>query len=205
MHDSTDIPLIAILRGIDPETVLHHVEALLEAGFTAIEIPTNSPRWQQSVASIISAFPGRGLFGAGTILTVDQVDELASLGGKMVVTPNINPAVIRRSGEHGMKIYAGCATATEAFIALENGAQALKLFPASCFGPAYVSALKAVLPAHIPLLAVGGVTPENLHDWLKAGCTGAGLGSDLYRAGQSVEDTRARARAFLTAWQDYYR
>ncbi|POP43385.1 2-dehydro-3-deoxy-6-phosphogalactonate aldolase [Superficieibacter electus] len=200
MHDAVNPALIAILRGIEPETVLNHVEALLDAGFTAIEIPTNSPRWQDSVASVVNAFPGRGVFGAGTVLTVGQVDELASLGGQMVVTPNVNPAVIRRSREHGMNVYAGCATASEAFVALENGAQALKIFPAACFGPAYICALKAVLPASVPVLAVGGVTPENLHDWLKAGCAGAGLGSDLYRAGQSVEETRARAQAFITAW-----
>lgn len=204
MNGSFDISPIAILRGITPEEALSHTDVLLNAGFTAIEIPTNSPRWQQSVASMVKRFSGQGLFGAGTVLHVDQVDELASLGGKMIVTPNTNPAVIRRGRERDMMVCAGCATATEAFTALEHGAQVLKIFPAANFGPDYIKALKAVLPADVPVFAVGGVTPNNLGQWLAAGCAGAGLGSDLYRAGQSIEQTRTQAQAFMEAWRRFH-
>ena len=117
-------------------------------------------------------------------------------------TPNIQPEVIRRAVGYGMTVCPGCATATEAFTALDAGAQALKIFPSSAFGPDYIKALKAVLPADVPVFAVGGVTTENLTQWLNAGCAGAGLGSDLYRAGQSVERTAAQAAAFVKAYRE---
>ncbi|HBZ1364742.1 2-dehydro-3-deoxy-6-phosphogalactonate aldolase [Escherichia coli] len=202
MKWETDVPLIAILRGIKPDEVLEHVEILLEAGFTAIEIPTNSPDWQLSIARVVSQYGNKGLFGAGTVLYPEQVDELARLGGQLVVTPNTRSQVIRKGRERGMIVCAGCATATEAFTALENGAQILKIFPSSSFGPDYIKALKAVLPADIPIMAVGGVTADNLSSWIRAGCTGAGLGGDLYRAGQSVEYTQVQAQAFIQAWHN---
>lgn len=201
MSWSINPPLIAILRGIRPEEVIGHVSVLLESGFTAIEIPTNSPDWQRSITSVVQQFGDTGLFGAGTVLRVEQVDELAATGGRLVVTPNTNPQVIRHAVQQGMLVCAGCATASEAFSALDNGAQILKIFPSSAFGPAYITALKAVLPANIPVLAVGGVTPDNLSLWLQAGCSGAGPGNDLYRAGQPIEQTRVRAEAFISAYQ----
>lgn len=130
------------------------------------------------------------------------MSELALMGGKLVVTPNTQPEVISRAVAKGMFVCAGCATASEAFNALKAGAQALKIFPSSSFGPDYIKALKAVLPPDVPVFAVGGVTPENLAQWLNAGCAGAGLGSDLYRAGQSVERTTEKARAFVKAYQE---
>lgn len=193
-------PLVAILRGIQPHEANSHVAALIEEGFRYIEIPLNSPDWQQSIPQMVSRYGGQACIGAGTVLNVEQVDFLAQAGAKLVVTPNTNPAVIRRAVEAGMLVCAGCATASEAFTALEAGAQWLKIFPSSAFGPAYISALKAVLPPTVPVLAVGGVTPENLHEYLQAGCAGAGLGSDLYRAGQSVETTRAQGRRFMAAF-----
>ena len=132
----------------------------------------------------------------------EQVDELAKMGCKLIVTPNINPEVIRRAVDYGMTVCPGCATATEAFAALDAGAQSLKIFPSSAFGPDYIKALKAVLPASVPVFAVGGVTPENLVQWIKAGCAGAGLGSDLYRAGQPVERTAQQAAAFVKAYRE---
>lgn len=195
------LPLIAILRGITPAEVLEHVAVLLEAGFDAIEIPLNSPDWQQSIAKTVQAYGDRALIGAGTVLHPDRVDELQAIGAKLIVTPNIQPDVIRRAVSYGMTVCPGCATATEAFNALEAGAQALKIFPSLSFGPDYIKALKAVLPAGVPVFAVGGVTPENLHLWLKAGCIGAGLGSDLYRAGQPVSRTRSQAEAFVYAYR----
>lgn len=191
--------LIAILRGIRPDEASGHVEALLEAGFRYIEIPLNSPDWQQSIPQMVSRYGDQANIGAGTVLQVEQVDFLAEAGASLIVTPNTNPAVIRRAAGAGMQVYAGCATASEAFNALDAGAQCLKIFPASAFGPAYIAALKAVLPPAVPVLAVGGVTPDNLADYLRAGCAGAGLGSDLYRAGQSVDVTRTQARRFMAA------
>ena len=202
MQWQTKLPLIAILRGIQPEEARDHVAALLDAGFDAVEIPLNSPQWEVSIAAIVAEFGDKALIGAGTVLKAEQVEKLAAMGSKLVVTPNTDPEVIHHSVAHGMTVCAGCATATEAFIALEAGAQALKIFPSSAFGPDYIKALKAVLPKDVPVFAVGGVTPDNLHQWLNAGCAGAGLGSDLYRAGQSVEQTAKQAAAFVKAYQE---
>ncbi|CQR17746.1 2-dehydro-3-deoxy-6-phosphogalactonate aldolase [Yersinia enterocolitica] len=202
MSWTTDFPLIAILRGITPQDVQAHVAALLEAGFDAVEIPLNSPDWQRSISETVKEFGHRALIGAGTVLQPAQVDELHAMGSRLVVTPNIQPEVIRRAVGYGMTVCPGCATATEAFNALDAGAQALKIFPSNSFGPDYIKALKAVLPPEVPVFAVGGITPENLHIYLNAGCVGAGLGSDLYRAGQSVERTIQQAKAFVKAYKE---
>lgn len=202
MQWQTNLPLIAILRGITPADAHEHVAAVLDAGFDAVEIPLNSPQWEQSIPAMVNAFGDRALIGAGTVLKPEQVDRLAEMGCQLIVTPNIQPEVIRRAVGYGMTVCPGCATATEAFTALDAGAQALKIFPSSAFGPDYIKALKAVLPADVPVFAVGGVTPENLAQWMKAGCVGAGLGSDLYRAGQSVERTAQQAAAFVKAYQE---
>ena len=189
MQWQTELPLIAILRGITPGEALAHVGAVIDAGFDAVEIPLNSPEWEKSIPAIVKAFGDKALIGAGTVLQPEQVDELAKMGCKLIVTPNINPEVIRRAVEYGMTVCPGCATATEAFAALDAGAQSLKIFPSSAFGPDYIKAL-------------GGVTPENLVQWIKAGCVGAGLGSDLYRAGQPVERTAQQAAAFVKAYRE---
>lgn len=202
MQWQTKLPLIAILRGITPDEAREHVAAILEAGFDAVEIPLNSPDWETSIGDIVANFGDRTLIGGGTVLKSEQVDRLAEMGCKLIVTPNTQPEVIRRAVSHGMTVCPGCATASEAFTALEAGAQALKIFPSSAFGPDYIKALKAVLPAEVPVFAVGGVTPENLHLWLQAGCVGAGLGSDLYRAGQPVSRTIEQAKAFVNAYQE---
>lgn len=201
MNWNDKLPLIAILRGITPGEVLEHVDALLAEGFEAVEIPLNSPQWQDSIGKTVRTYGERALIGGGTVLKPHLVDELAALGGKLLVTPNIQPEVIRRGVSHGMMVCPGCATATEAFTALDAGAQALKIFPSVSFGPDYIKALKAVLPPEIPVFAVGGITPENLHLYLKAGCIGAGLGGDLYRAGQPVSRTREQAAAFVAAYR----
>lgn len=196
------LPLIAILRGITPAEAYEHVEAVITAGFEAVEIPLNSPEWRTSIPAMVKAFGNQALIGAGTVLKPEQVDELAEMGCKLIVTPNIQPELIRRAVNYGMSVCPGCATATEAFNAIEAGAQALKIFPSSAFGPDYIKALKAVLPPEIPVFAVGGVTPDNLAQWLKAGCIGAGLGSDLYRAGQPLNRTVEQAQAFVKAYQE---
>jgi 2-dehydro-3-deoxyphosphogalactonate aldolase len=202
MQWQTELPLIAILRGVQPDEALAHVGAVIEAGFDAVEIPLNSPRWAQSIPAVVEAYGEKALIGAGTVLKPEQVDQLAEMGCRLIVTPNIQPEVIRRAVGHGMTVCPGCATASEAFAALDAGAQALKIFPSSAFGPDYIKALKAVLPADVPVFAVGGVTPDNLAQWISAGCVGAGLGSDLYRAGQPVERTAQQAAAFVKAYQE---
>ena len=199
--DGELLPLIAILRGITPAEVEQHVDVLIAAGFNAIEIPLNSPDWQTSLKAVSAKYGERALIGGGTVLTPQNVDQLAELGGRLMVTPNTSAPVIRRAIELGMVVCAGCATASEAFTALDAGAQGLKIFPSSAFGPDYIKALKAVLPPEIPVFAVGGVTPENLHLFMASGCVGAGLGSDLYRAGQPVSRTQQQARAFIDAYQ----
>jgi 2-dehydro-3-deoxyphosphogalactonate aldolase len=202
MQWQTKLPLIAILRGITPEEALAHVGAVIDAGFDAVEIPLNSPQWEKSLPAIIDTWGDKALIGAGTVLKPEQVDQLHRMGARLIVTPNIQPEVIRRAVSYGMTVCPGCATASEAFTALDAGAQALKIFPSSAFGPDYIKALKAVLPPEVPVFAVGGVTPENLAQWLNAGCAGAGLGSDLYRAGQTVERTAQQAKAFVKAYRE---
>ncbi|MEZ2417073.1 2-dehydro-3-deoxy-6-phosphogalactonate aldolase [Luteibacter sp. RCC_6_2] len=197
----TALPLIAILRGITPDDIVGHVEALLEAGFDAIEVPLNSPDWQRSIPMALEVAGTRALVGAGTVLTPDAVDAVADLGGHLLVTPNTDPAVIRRGRERGMYTSIGFSTPSEAFAAIAAGAQSLKLFPATQWGPGYVKSIRAVLPPDLPLLAVGGVTPENIGQFLDAGCIGAGLGGDLYKAGQPVSRTRERANAFVKAYR----
>ncbi len=202
MQWQTNLPLIAILRGITPKDAIAHVGAIIDAGFDAIEIPLNSPEWEKSIPAILAAYGNKALIGAGTVLKPEQVNQLADMGCKLIVTPNIQTEVIRRAVSFGMTVCPGCVTATEAFIALDAGAQSLKIFPSSTFGPAYIKALKAVLPRDVPVFAVGGVTPENLGQWIEAGCTGAGLGSDLYRANQPIERTVSQAAAFVKAYRE---
>lgn len=195
-------PLVAILRGITPAEVAAHVEALLDAGFGAVEIPTNSPEWARSVAIAVQACGDRAHVGAGTVLEPAHLDALQAAGGRLVVTPNVRPALIRQARDRGFNIAAGCATASEAFDALEAGAQMLKLFPAAVYGAALARALRSVLPP-VPLLAVGGITADNLGEYLAAGCSGAAIGGELYRAGQAPALTRAHAQRFLDAWREH--
>lgn len=196
------LPLIAILRGITPADVPAHVGALVEEGYDAIEIPTNSPDWTCSVRIAAEAFGERAWIGAGTVLTTMDADALRAAGGRLMVTPNTRPPVIRHAIERGLQVAAGVATASEAFDALDAGAQILKLFPASVYGPAMVRALRSVLPP-VPLFAVGGVTPDTLSGYLSAGCQGAGIGGELYKPGQPVERTREHARRFRQAYLDH--
>ena len=198
------LPLIAILRGVRPDEVLAHVQVLVDAGYDAIEIPLNSPDWADSIGAARRTFGAQAMIGAGTVLRASEVDAVQALGCGLVVTPNTRPAVIAHAVERGLQVVAGCATASEAFDALDAGAQMLKIFPASVYGPALVRALRAVLPP-VPLFAVGGVTPANLGDFLGAGCSGAGMGGELYRAGQAPAQTRRNADAFVHALRRHAR
>jgi len=196
------LPLVAILRGITPAEAGEHVGALVEEGYDAIEIPLNSPDWAQSIGQVAREHGGHAWIGGGTVLRPAEVDTLQHLGARFIVTPNTNPALIRHAVTAGMQVVAGFATASEAFAALDAGAQMLKLFPAATYGPGHVRALRAVLPP-VPLFVVGGVTPLALTDFLAAGSNGAGIGGELYRPGQPVERTRTNAREFRLVLSGY--
>lgn len=201
-HTPFRLPLIAILRGITPGESAAHVGALVEEGFDAIEIPTNSPDWATSIAAAVREHGAHATIGAGTVLETAHVDALLEAGGTLAVSPNVRPPVIAHAAARGLPFVAGFATASEAFDALEAGASMLKLFPAAIYGPAMVRALRSVLPP-APLFAVGGITPETLPVYIAAGCQGVGIGGELYRPGQPVEQTRAQARRFRQAWTDH--
>jgi 2-dehydro-3-deoxyphosphogalactonate aldolase len=195
----TALPLVAILRGIEPHEAAAHAAALLEAGFGCIEVPTNSPGWADSVRTIGELAAGRALVGAGTVLAATHLDALVAAGGRMAVSPHTDASLIANAAGRGLFVLPGAMTASEVLAAQRAGAHAVKLFPAAQLGTGYVKALRAVLPPGLLLLAVGGVKPDNLADFLGAGCFGAGLGSDLYRPGQPAPETAARAREFVAA------
>jgi 2-dehydro-3-deoxyphosphogalactonate aldolase len=188
-----ECPIVSIVRGIKPDEVLDHAEALYAAGVRGIEVPFNSPDPLESIRRLAETWAGRMVVGAGTVLDAASVDAVAQAGGTIIVSPNTNPAVIRRSVELGLDPAPGFATGTEAFLAIEAGARHLKLFPAATYGPGHLKQLKAVLPTTAVVWAVGGAGPDNMVDWWAAGARGFGLGGELYRAGQSVAETAAKA------------
>jgi 2-dehydro-3-deoxyphosphogalactonate aldolase len=192
-------PLIAILRGVRALEVEAIGEALVDAGFTLIEVPLNSPDPLDSVARLARRFEGRAVIGAGTVLRVADVAAVRAAGGTMIISPNANPDVIGTSAAAGLVSLPGAATPTEAFAALEAGANAIKLFPAEAASPKVLGAIRAVLPKHARVLPVGGIAPDNMQPWRDAGAAGFGLGSALYRPGFTAEDVHARATAFIRA------
>lgn len=193
------LPLIAILRGVKPDEVEDVGEALVEAGFTLIEVPMNSPDPLESVARLAKRFAGRAVIGAGTVLREDQVDAVRAAGGTMIISPNANLSVIRASAAAGLVSLPGIATPSEAFAALDAGATALKLFPAEAASPAVLKAMRAVQPAAARVLPVGGVGPDTMTPWLEAGAAGFGLGSALYKPGMSAAEVGRNADAFVRA------
>src|SRR5580700_5427811 len=195
------LPLMAILRGIRPGDALAHVSTLIGMGFDAIEIPLNSTDWETSLKAVLGRFGERTWIGGGTVLELAQADRLKALSARLMVAPNVRPALIRHAVTLGLTAIPGIATPTEAFEALDAKAQALKIFPAGSLGPCFVRALRAVLPP-VPLYAVGGVTPENLGAFLAAGCAGAGLGNQLYQPDQPLSRTETMARAYLEAFRE---
>lgn len=195
------LPLVAILRGIRPDEVEAAADALMEAGFTLIEVPLNSPDPFDSIARLARRCEGRALVGAGTVLTVEDVGRVAEAGGRMVISPNTDVRVIAATAERGLASLPGYFTPSEAFAALAAGATALKLFPAEAATPAVLKAQRAVLPKHVPMLVVGGVAPDTMAPWRAAGADGFGLGSALYKPGRSAAEIGAAARAFAAAWQ----
>jgi len=193
------LPIIAILRGLSPAEALPVAQALVEAGIDRIEVPLNSPEPLDSIRLMARALAGRAIIGAGTVLTADQVAQVADAGGRMIVSPNADPVVIRATRARGLQSWPGVFTATECFAAIGAGATGLKLFPADQAGTGTLRALRAVLPPGLPVYAVGGVGPANFAPWLEAGAQGFGIGSALYRPGDDAATVAARARDIVTA------
>lgn len=191
--------IVAILRGVTPDEVLGVAEALIQEGVTTIEVPFNSPDVLESIARLADRFGTVASIGAGTVLSENDVMRAAEAGARFIVSPNTNPCVIRRARALGLAAYPGAFTATEIFAALDAGATAAKLFPADRLGPEGVKALRAVLPKDFPLIAVGGIDPENLGGFLAAGCQGFGIGGFLYKPGMDVSLIRQRARSLVAA------
>lgn len=192
-------PLVAILRGITPNEVDAVGDALVDAGFTLIEVPLNSPLPFDSIARLAQRLGGQALVGAGTVTAAAEVARVAECGGRLIVSPNTNPDVIRSSVAAGLISLPGYYTPTEAFAALAAGADGLKLFPADATLPAVLKAHRAVLPKDLPVLAVGGIDVGNMATWSAAGANGFGLGSSLYKPGKSAADVARDARAFVAA------
>ncbi|OSQ49345.1 2-dehydro-3-deoxy-6-phosphogalactonate aldolase [Marivita geojedonensis] len=192
--------IIAILRGIAPDEAVPITEALIDAGITSIEVPLNSPDPFSSIKQMVDAFGQTALIGAGTVLNPDDVQRLHQIGAGMVVSPDCNPRVIVATKQAGMKSYPGVMTPTECFTALRNGADGLKLFPASLIGPEGLKAIKAVLPPGTETFAVGGAGPSNFADWRAAGVNGFGIGSALYKPGASVAEIKTRAAEIVAAY-----
>ncbi len=195
------MPLVGILRGLQSDRALSIGAIFLDAGFTVLEVPLNSPNPLHSIGLLAEHYENRGLFGAGTVLSVTQVREVYAAGGRLIVTPNTDPQVIGCAVELGMTVLPGFATATEAFAAINAGASALKLFPASSYGPAHLKALKAVLPTSVHVYPVGGVGPAQMGEWLAAGANGFGLGTDVFRPDFTLLDIRDRANRAVAAWR----
>ena len=198
-----NLPLMAILRGIRPPEALDVAEALYAAGFLCLEVPLNSPEPLESISRIRTRFEGKLLVGAGTVLTVAQVNAVVGAGAQLVVSPNTNPEVITAVKSAGMISNPGFATPTEAFAALQAGADALKLFPAELFTPAALRALKAVLPAAVPVIPVGGISSTNMAAYLACGAAGFGIGSSVYQPGVSALEVSHRATELVAAWRKH--
>lgn len=192
-------PLVAILRGLHPDAAQPIGRALVQGGWTLIEVPLNSPLPLDSIRALARAHP-EALVGAGTVLSIVQVREVHAAGGELVVSPNFNPEVVREAVRLGMACLPGVLSATEAFAALDAGAAGLKLFPAEMIPPSAVKALRAVLPPQALLLPVGGITTANMQAYRAAGADGLGIGSSLYKPGQDAAEVARNAADFRAAW-----
>lgn len=196
-----DVPLVAILRGLTPEEAEPIGRALIDAGFRCLEVPLNSPRALESIAILQRAFGDEALIGAGTVLTARNVEEVAKAGGKIIISPNTRPEVIRATKACGLISFPAFFTPSEAFDALEAGADALKLFPAEAASPAALKAVRAVLPAAVPIFPVGGIDVHSMKAYRAAGASGFGIGSSLYAPDRPAQDVAIRAAALVDAWR----
>jgi 2-dehydro-3-deoxyphosphogalactonate aldolase len=197
-----ECPLVAIIRGVTPDEVDGIGDALVEAGFRIIEVPLNSPDPLRSIERLARRFGDSALVGAGTVLQPEQVTSVAQAGGRIIVSPNTQASVIAATAAAGLLSAPGYFTPSEAFAALAAGAHALKLFPAEAASPAVVKAQRAVLPKDVPLIVVGGITPEKMAAYFDAGANGFGLGGAVYKPGQSATEVAEQARAFTAALKE---
>ena len=195
-------PLIAILRGITPLEAESVSDVLIEAGIKIIEVPLNSPRPYETIERMAKFHGNNGIFGAGTVLNEDEVSMVADAGGNIIVSPNSNPLIIKKTKELNMLSFPGVFTATECFQALDAGADGLKFFPASLLKPRGFKALSAVLPADIISIAVGGIDEINFSSWLEVKITGFGLGSNLYKPGMLLDDIQTKAEKIVKAYDN---
>jgi 2-dehydro-3-deoxyphosphogalactonate aldolase len=193
-------PIIAILRGLRPTEAADVGAVLIDAGIDKIEVPLNSPDPLESIGILADKYGEKSLIGAGTVLAPDQVEAVAAVGGKLIVSPNCDIDVIKRSVSLNLQSWPGIYTPTEAFNALKAGATGLKLFPGVMAGPTGLAALRPVLPAGTQVFAVGGAGPENFGEWINAGADGFGIGSALFKPGMSVSEIAERARKIVTAY-----
>ncbi|VEF12247.1 2-dehydro-3-deoxy-6-phosphogalactonate aldolase [Pseudomonas fluorescens] len=193
--------LIAILRGLHPQQAAAVGEVLYAAGFRVIEVPLNSPSPYESIRILRDALPADCLIGAGTVLTLEQVEQVKAAGGQVIVMPHSDAKVLRAAKAAGLFLSPGVATPTEAFAALAEGADVLKLFPAEQMSPAVVKAWLAVLPSGTVLAPVGGITPDNMQAFIDAGVKGFGLGSGLFKPGMTPEQVAVNAKAYVAAWK----
>lgn len=195
------MPLVAILRGLTPDTAVEVGDRLVACGFTALEVPLNSPDPLESIARLAKRHGPQALVGAGTVLSVQDVAPIAEAGGTLVVMPHGDRAIIAEAKRLGMVCAPGVATPTEAFSAISAGADLLKLFPAEMLTPAIANAWRAVLPGDTLLVPVGGITPDSMADYWQAGVAGFGLGSALYRPTYTPDEVASRAEAFVAAFR----
>lgn len=194
------LPLIAILRGLTPEDATTVGAAIVDAGFHVLEVPLNSPRSFDSIERMAHAFGDGCIVGAGTVLSVADVSRVADAGGRLIVTPHTDLAIIAAARQKRLYCTPGTATPSEVFAALCAGADAIKAFPAEQITPKVLHAWRAVLPHDVDVLPVGGITPANMADYVAAGANGFGIGSALYKPGRSIKDVAAAAQAFASAW-----
>ena len=193
-------PLVAILRGVKPDEAEGIVDVLIENGMTAIEIPLNSPDPFNSIAIAVKKAPAGILIGAGTVLTPEDVERLNDVGGRLMVSPNVDPDVIASAWDRGMVTMPGVFTATEALLAAKSGASSLKFFPAGILGASGITAIRAVLPANLMISAVGGISDTNFGEYTKAGIRAFGLGTSLYKPGMNAAEVADRAKATIRAY-----
>ncbi len=191
--------LVAILRGLTPARAAEVGAAVVASGFRTIEVPLNSPDPFDTIKQLAQAHGATCLIGAGTVLTPAEVDRVHGAGGRLVVAPNCNGAVIRRALDLGMRVLPGIATATEALSALNEGATELKLFPASTYGPGHLRALKSVLPKHVKIFPVGGIGSQDIAAWLASGADGFGFGGELFKPAYTLAELTKRAQDLVQA------